>query len=114
IYAPGLATPAGHVLRAKDELRAFLEARQGAPLVGRLLEGGRVRVLFAGERGAGHLDRLVDEIAETGGYLFQPLIAPHPKTAAASGGRLAAVRLITLGGEGELKVARAVWKPPGR
>jgi|SRR5579872_4673236 len=114
IYAPGLATPAANVLRTKDELRQFLEARAERPLVARAAEGGSVRMLFAEDRRPAHLDTLVDEIAETGGQLFQPLIEPHPATLAASGGRLAAVRLVTLGGEGELKVARAVWKPPGR
>ena len=114
IYAPGLATPATDVLRAKDELRQFLAARAERPLVARALEGGRVKVLFAEDRRPAHLDHLVDEIAETGGQLFQPLVKPHPETKAVGGGRLAAVRLITLGGEGELKVARAVWKAPGR
>jgi hypothetical protein len=114
IYAPGLATPATNVLRTKEELRQFLEARCDRPLVARGAEAGRVRLLFAEDRRPAHLDHLVDEIAETGGQLFQPLIEPHSATVAAGGARLVAVRLITLGGEGELKVTRAVWKPPGR
>ncbi|HUZ12939.1 MAG TPA: hypothetical protein VMU93_08835 [Caulobacteraceae bacterium] len=113
IYAPGLATPAAHVLRTRGELRQFLARHAGAALAARPLEGGRARMIAA-DAGA-EADALVQDICDGGAHLFQPLVAPHPATARATGGRLAAVRLLTLGGDGaEPKVVRALWKPLGR
>jgi len=113
IYREGLATPSSHVLRTRDELRRFLEQTAQRTLVGRPVEGGRVRTI-AVETPA-QLDRLVDEIGEmhAGGYLFQPHLAPHPEVAAVIGRRLAAVRLLTLNSDHGPKVFRAIWKLPG-
>jgi hypothetical protein len=114
IYREGLATPAAHVLRTRDELRRFLETASGSALVGRPVTGGPARTIVA--RTPAQIDRVVEALGETpaAGYLFHPWIAPHPEIAPLTGGRLASVRLLTMTGEQGPKVFRALWKLPNR
>ncbi|MBV9994797.1 MAG: hypothetical protein JO127_06255 [Caulobacteraceae bacterium] len=114
IYREGLATPADHVLRSRDELRRFLQETAGRPLFGRPVEGGDARPIVA--KTAAQVDRIVEDLGETPsrGYLFQPRIAPHPQVAGFAGGALAAVRLLTLASDTGPRVFRALWKLPDR
>ncbi|HZZ87668.1 MAG TPA: sugar-transfer associated ATP-grasp domain-containing protein [Caulobacteraceae bacterium] len=116
IYRPGLATPGPNLIRTRGDLRAFLETGAGEPMVAQPVEGGGRRCLFgAGADPATDIDRLLDEVRDTGevSWLLRPLLAPHPD-AAPDGQRLAPVRLLTVqGGSGPL-VLRACWRLGGR
>ncbi|MFI4935489.1 MAG: sugar-transfer associated ATP-grasp domain-containing protein [Caulobacterales bacterium] len=118
IFVSELATPSPNLLRTRDELRQFLNQRIGRPLVGQPAEGGGARVIFGDAHidPATEIDHLIEDVCDNhaGGYLFQPLLAPHAKFGPFVGGHLAAVRLVTLAGGAEPRVFRAVWKLPGR
>jgi hypothetical protein len=113
MFSEGLATPSRRLLRTREELRAFLMDQPDRPLVGRPAEGGHATAIVG--RAVSAIDHLVDDICDNhgGGYLFQPLIAPDPRVAGLSDGRLAAVRLITVSGDRNPRVARALWRLPG-
>lgn len=113
IFTEGLATPSQRLLRTREELRAFLMDAAERPLVGRPAEGGQATAIVG--RAPSAIDHLVDDICEnhSGGYLFQPLVAPDARIALLTGGRLAAVRLVTIAGDRGPRVARALWRAPG-
>ncbi|HEY2710457.1 MAG TPA: sugar-transfer associated ATP-grasp domain-containing protein [Caulobacteraceae bacterium] len=115
IYRAGLAAPGANLIRTRDELRGFLEAQAGQPLVARPVEGGEGTTLFAdGRDPAAEIDRLVDQVRDAGeiSWLFQPVLAPHPE-APSDRGRLAPVRLIALNTDFGPVVFRAVWRIGG-
>jgi hypothetical protein len=111
IFHAGLAAPGAALLRTRDELRQFLEANAGRPLVVRPAEGVGGHIVFdhPGRDPAAEIDRLVDATADAPGvsWLIQPQLA-H------SGGGVGAVRLLTLAGERGAKVWRALWRLGGR
>ena len=117
VYAPGLATPGAQVLRGRDELRDFLEARAGRPLVARAAEGEAMRVMSAcdGAEAAAQIDRLVDELDDNAGlgWFFHEPHRAHPALARKTAGRLPTLRLLTLTSAGEPMVIRAVFGVPG-
>jgi hypothetical protein len=118
IFRAGLATSANNLLRDRGELRDFLKAHSNRPLVAQPAEGGRARLLFAdrGHDPAADIERLIVESGDTPGvsWLLQPLLAPHPSYAKLTGGRLAAVQLLTLSGDTGVGVFRAHWRLGGR
>jgi hypothetical protein len=111
IFHAGLAAPGAALLRTRDELRQFLQAHVGQPLVVRPAEGAGVHILFdhPGRDPAGEIDRVAQAMADTPGVSW--LIQPRP---AQPGGGLTTVRLLTLAGERGAKVWRAVWRLGGR
>jgi hypothetical protein len=116
IYRPGLATPGRGLIRTRDELRAFLGARAGEPLVARSVEGGGERLLFAaGADPAADIASLLDEVRDAGeiSWLLQRRPAPHPD-AASDGQRLSPVRLLTVSADYGPIVLRALWRLGGR
>lgn len=121
IFRAGLAAPGRNLLRTREELREFLVAHAGTPLVALAAEGAGARVLFEDSTRdpardpAAEIDRLVDEACDAPGasWIFQPLIAPHPATPRQAAGRLAPVRLLTLAGERGAMAFRAVWRLGG-
>ena len=81
IYRAGLAAPGASLLRTRDELRQFLEARAGAPLIARPSEGGPGRRLFGGTADPlAEIDRFIDATSDAGpvSWLFQTPLEPHP------------------------------------
>ncbi len=113
IFCRGLATPSARVLRTREELRDFLAASAGRPLVGRPAEGGVATAIVGAAPLA--VEHLIEMVCEThaGGYLFQPLIGPHRAVTGVSGGHLAPVRLLTMAAGAEPRVIRALWDLPG-
>jgi Sugar-transfer associated ATP-grasp len=127
IYAPDLARN-GRVLTDRRALAAFLTA--GGSLFGKPVEGfqslgsvalqkflpaERVFETTNGRRVA--LDDLISEIEQhyRSGYVFQPLVHPHPDVARLCGDRLPCARIVTALTESGAKVIRACWKiPAGR
>ncbi len=111
IYRAGLAAPGASLLRTRDELRQFLEAHAGAPLIARPSEGGPGRRLFAGEAEAhaAEIDRFIDMVSDAGpvSWLFQTPLEPHPAVAEAR--RVAPVRLLTIAAGDAAVVVRAAW-----
>ncbi len=118
LYRADLASPGANLLRSKGELREFLGARTGQPLVAQPAEGGRPRLLFAGQRhdAGGDVERLIAETGDLPGvtWLLQPLVPPHPSYAGLTGGRLAPVQFLTLASDDGVQVDRAVWRLGGR
>jgi len=112
IYRAGLAAAGAMLLRTRDELRQFLEAQSGAPLIARPSEGGPGRRLFAGAAGtrAAEIDRFIDMVGDAGpvSWLFQIPLAPRPDVA--DGRRIAPVRLITLAAGDAVMTFRAAWQ----
>ncbi|MFI4974546.1 MAG: sugar-transfer associated ATP-grasp domain-containing protein [Caulobacterales bacterium] len=128
LFALDIASPSPKLLRTRDELRQFLADPGVYPLFGKPVEGVQSlgSTAFAGfnaERGVLRapggvetpLDHFLEDVCERypTGYLFQPLLPPHPNVAAMTGGGLATVRMITLATEQGPKVVRACWKIPG-
>jgi hypothetical protein len=113
VFCRDLATPSRRLLRTREELRAFLTERAGRALVGRPAEGGHATAIVG--QAASAIEHLIEDVVDNhaGGYLFQPLIAPHPQIATLTGGRLAAVRLITVNADFGPRVVRALLKLPG-
>ncbi|MGH6956079.1 MAG: hypothetical protein ACREEW_05375 [Caulobacteraceae bacterium] len=119
IYRAGLAAPGELLLRTREELRAFLAGRVGEPLSA-CAEGRPPRVLFAheGRDPEAEIDRLIDEARDTPGvgWVFRPLVAPHPKTPRGDGETqlaLAPVRLLTMAGGKSAAVFGALWRLGG-
>jgi hypothetical protein len=112
IFRAGLAAPGAGLLRTRDELRQFLEAHAGQPLVVRPAEGAGARVLFdhPGCDPAGEIDALLAATGDAPGVSW--LIQPRP--ASRDGGGRTTVRLLTLAGERGAKVWRALWRLGGR
>jgi hypothetical protein len=116
IYRAGLATPGGRLIRTRDELRAFLESRDGQGLIAQPVDGGRARRLFApGCDAAADIAALLDEVRDAGetSWLFRPHLAQHPD-AVSDGDRLAAVRLLAANSDYGPIVLRALWRLGGR
>ena len=116
IYRSGLASPGRRLIRTRDELRAFLESRGGAPLVAQPVGGGRERLLFAGGQDiAADIGALLDEVRDAGetSWLFRPHLAQHPD-AVSDGDRLAAVRLLAANSDHGPMILRALWRLGGR
>jgi hypothetical protein len=117
IYRADLATPAANLLRSRGELREFLAAHAGAPIVANPIEGGRPRNLFEDPQGnaGAEIEALLEAVADMPGvaWLLEPRLAPHPALEAATAGRMAPVRLVTLAGEDGPRVFRALWRLPG-
>jgi hypothetical protein len=116
IYRGGLAAPGATLLRTRDELRQFLEANAGTPLVATPAEGGAPRTLAAvgASRGV-EIERLLDAARDAGpvSWLFQPQLAPHPELAGLSGACTAPLRLLTVMGDEGAQVLRAAWRLGG-
>jgi len=112
IFHAGLASPGGGVLRTREELRQFLEAHAGQPLMVRPAEGDGARVLFdhPGRDPTGEIEALLAATGDAPGVSW--LIQPRP--GARDGGGLTTVRLLTLAGERGAKVWRALWRLGGR
>jgi hypothetical protein len=117
IYRADLATPAANLLRSRGELREFLTAHAGTPIVANPAEGGRPRNLFEDAQAdtAAEIEALLEAVADIPGvaWLLEPRLAPHPALEAATAGRMAPVRLVTLAGEDGPRVFRALWRLPG-
>lgn len=124
IYAPDLARN-GRVLTDRRALASFLTA--GGSLFGKPVEGfqslgsvalqkflpaERVFETTNGRRLA--LDDLISEIEQhyRSGYVFQPLVHPHPDVARLCGDRLPCARIVTALTESGARVIRACWKIP--
>ncbi|HTX48280.1 MAG TPA: sugar-transfer associated ATP-grasp domain-containing protein [Caulobacteraceae bacterium] len=117
IYRADLATPAANLLRSRGELREFLTAHGATPVIAHPAEGGRSRGLFEtpnGDAGA-EIEALLEDVADTPGvaWLLEPRLAPHPALEAATAGRMAPVRVVTIAGEDGPRVFRALWRLPG-
>jgi hypothetical protein len=101
------------VLKTREELRDFLTASAGHPLVGRPAEGGMATAIVGAT--ASEIEHLIEMVCEShaAGYLFQPLLRPHRAVAGVSAGHLAPVRLLTVAAGAEPRVIRALWDLPG-
>jgi len=116
IYREGLAAPGERLLRTRDELRQFLQAWAGEPLIATPAEGGPMRVVFTGDAAPdAEIDRMIDLVRDAGpvSWLFQPKLEPHPAIAAQVGERLTVVRLLTVAGQDGAAAIRAVWRLGG-
>jgi hypothetical protein len=117
IYRAGLAAAARTLLRTQGELRQFLQAQSGAPLVAAPAEGSGSRTLFADAAAPdAEIERLLDAVRDAGpvSWLFQPQLAPHPDIAAMTAGAPPPVRVLTIAGEAGAAVVRAAWRLGGR
>jgi hypothetical protein len=117
IYRPGLATPGRNLIRTRGELRVFLEANAGEPMVAQPVEGGGRRSLFTpGADPVADIDRLLDEVRDAGetSWLLRPLLRPHVDAAPDGARQLAPVRLLTAQGPNGPLVLRAFWRLGGR
>ncbi|HVM99056.1 MAG TPA: hypothetical protein VMT68_02490 [Caulobacteraceae bacterium] len=115
IFRAGLATPDQALIRTRDALREFLEAHAGQPMLAEPVEGGEGRLLFApGADTAAQIDRLVDEVRDSGetSWLLRAVLPRHPE-APSDQGRLAPVRLIMLNTDFGPMIFRAVWRIGG-
>lgn len=126
IFAPRLTHNAPQLLRSRADLRRFLLSAEAYPLFGKPAESGQGPGALALDRALPHLDavetmdgrrigldKLLDDIGEAqGGYLFRPLVAPHPQTAALCGERLATARIVTLHEAQGPRIFRASWALP--
>ena len=127
IYAPQIERAKKSVLHNRDELESFLLRRDVYPLFGKPIESyqslGSVglagvdparRQLIRFDGATVDLHRLILDIQThyAAGYLFQPMLAPHPDIEALCGRRLATARLITIATVDGPKVFRACWKIP--
>ena len=127
IYAPELGAGAPPVLSDRAALESFLTAPGKLPLFGKPVEGFQslgslaLRRCHTAERELETMDgrripleQIVSEIEENyrSGYVFQPLISPHPLVGNLCGPRLASVRLLTALTEAGPKVIRTCWKIP--
>lgn len=118
IYRADLATPAANLLRSRGELREFLAAHVGTPIVAKPAEGsGRSHSLFEDARAdaGAEIEALLEAVADTPGvaWLLERRLAPHPALEAATAGRMAPVRLVTIAGEDGPRAFRAFWRLPG-
>ena len=128
LFAPGMRTATPHVLGDVEALEQFLLCSKSYPLFGKPVEGfqslgsiglsgvsadGRELERVDGTRVA--LRDFVEEVASTygAGYVFQPLMRPHPEIEALCGARLATVRMLTLLGDDGPRLLGAAWKIPG-
>ena len=128
IYVRGLRSPAANVLGEPGTLAAWLKRSLHAPLFGKPIEGlqslGSL-ALEPGLDGAGLItthdgvrlspEALAEQIdqAYPAGYLLQPRLRPAAGLAAATGGALATVRMITVLDGGRGRMLRACLKLPG-
>ena len=125
-FAPGIARGAATVLGDRAALKAFL-LRAPYPLFGKPTEGlqslGTIGLRGLTPDGDGlekidgdilSIDAFVEDIAThyDGGYVFQPMVRPHPAIAALCGPKLACVRLLTLLTESGPQIVRGCWKIP--
>jgi hypothetical protein len=127
IYAPGMTTAAGHLLRTRAELRAFLLDADNYPLFGKPVESFQslgALALLGCDAEAGELiavgdrrlpvDATLDDIEKHygAGYLFQQMVKPHRDLIPKIGERLATVRVLTIATPDGPKAFRAGWKIP--
>lgn len=127
IYAPNLGAGAPPVLSNREMLESFLTTPGNFPLFGKPVEGiqslGSIalrrwqngqRELEATDGRRIPLEQIVSEIEAhyRSGYIFQPLMSPHPRVGELCGQRLASVRVLTALTEAGPKVMRACWKVP--
>ncbi len=128
LYAPGMHSAAPHVLGDVVALEQFLLRPRNYPLFGKPVEGfqslgsiglaavdARARELERTDGTRVALQDFVAEIASTyaSGYVFQPLMRPHPEIEALCGPRLATVRMLTLLTDDGPRLLGAAWKIPG-
>ena len=128
LYAPGMRTAAPHVLGDMEALEQFLLCSKHYPLFGKPVEGFQslgsiglkgvdpaTRELERVDGTRVALKDFVEEIARAyaSGYVFQPLMQPHPQIQALCGARLATVRMLTLLTDDGPKLLGAAWKIPG-
>lgn len=128
VYAPGLRTAAPHVLGDAEAVEQFLLGPGAYPLFGKPVEGFQSlgSIGLAGVSADGRTLQRVDgttvamrdfiaEVTQTysAGYVFQPLMRPHPEIAALCGPRLATVRMLTLLTDDGPRLLGAAWKIPG-
>lgn len=125
----GNALRAGRLLRLSDRhaLRDFLLDTENYPLFGKPVDAAQSKGA-EGLKGVDPAEGMVetasgrkvavDDVVATiekhyseGGYIFQPLIAPHEEVARLSGGRLATLRLITAR-MNEVHLLGAMWRIP--
>jgi hypothetical protein len=126
IFAPSLAGNAT-VLTDRRALEHFVTNEGHLPLFGKPVEGFQslgsiaLKNYIRGERAFETtngqrvpLDELLSEIEQHyhSGYVFQPLIRPHPEVARMCGDRLPCVRIITAVTDAGARVIRACWKIP--
>lgn len=125
IYAAGLNGEG--VLASREALEPFITTPSHLPLFGKPVDGcqslgsiglrayraaGREFETTDGRRIA--LERLLSDIETNyaAGYVFQPLIRPHPDVTSLCGERLACARILTALTETGPKVIRTCWKIP--
>lgn len=127
IYAANIGRPGPERSCDPAGLKRFLTKAATYPLFGKPVDGAQslgALALEGYDAGSGqlrltggelrHLDEVVSQITTDypHGYLFQPLLRPHPQVKAVCGPRLATVRLVTLLRDGGAEVFRAAWKIP--
>jgi hypothetical protein len=128
LYAPGMRSAAPHVLGDVAALEHFLLCPQHYPLFGKPVEGVQslgsigLRGVDAEGRALERVDgtrvplkAFLEEVGSTyaAGYMFQPLMQPHPEIGALCGARLATVRMLTLLTDDGPRLLGAAWKIPG-
>ena len=130
LYAPGLrprSSGGARLLADRAALEAFLLRSDIYPLFGKPVESYQslgsigltsalrdTRMIEKSDGSLAGLDAFLDEIEAhyAGGYLFQPMVAPHPSIEALCGRRLATARIVTILTEDGPQVFRASWKIP--
>jgi len=118
VYRADLAAPGATLLRSRGELREFLTANIGKALTATPAEGAaQPRTLFEDPAidPGGEVETLLEAVADAPGvaWLLQPQLRPHGAVHAATAGRPAPVRLVTICGEDGPIVFRALWNLPG-
>lgn len=117
VYREGLAAAGDRVLRTREELRAFLQAR-AEPILFTPSDSAAPKV-FLGEAEpdrARAIDRLVEDAADrpATSWIVQPLTRAHANAPRDPSGAPPPVRLLTLASERGARVVRAVWRLGGR
>ena len=128
IYVRGLTSPAAHVVGDPATLADGLRRTCRTPLFGKPVGGLQSLGALALEPGADADGLIVThdglrlspealaaqiDAAYPRGYVFQPRLRPAPELAAATGGALATVRMITVREDGRGRMLRACLKLPG-
>ena len=127
LYAPQMRSGDLPLICDKSVLEQFLLRADAYPLFGKPVENygsyGSVALMsvvspscevVTGEGARVRISDLVDDIDSHygNGYIFQPLLPPHPAIEALVGKRLATVRFLTIAAENGAQIFRACWKIP--
>lgn len=126
IYRPQLHRANAAILSDRTALEAFLRSADSYPLFGKPMEGfqslgsialrrlddsGRTVTSVDGRQIA--IEHLADDIERAysaDGYVFQPLLRPHPQTLQLCGEKISCVRILTLLTEDGPRIHRTCWK----